>query len=175
MKMKKSYRIQLGFLAGVIYLWRAEPTPLSLIAGAALMALGETIRFLAAGTLIKFEGVSREGIYAATRNPLYLGSFIIGAGACLMGLDIPFAIFYFIAFPVYYYRVIRREEAFLVNRYGDEYRVYTSDVPRIFPRRLRLGEIFGASASFLAVKNREHRTIMGIIAVFLFVAAKLAL
>ena len=172
---KKSWRIPIGFAAAALFLWRADPTPASFLGGAVLMALGEAVRFISAGTLIKFEGVTRTGIYAYTRNPLYIGSLVIGLGACLMGRDAVFATVVAILFPLVYLKVIRREEAFLVERYGDDYRSYLTEVPRIFPRRFSVRTVLANTAPFLAIKNREYRGIIGVALVWAAIAVKMAL
>jgi len=159
MRVKKSYRVPLGFLIGILYFWRADPSLRSFIIGAAVMVLGELIRFVSAGTLIKYEGVTRNGIYAYTRNPLYIGSFLIGTGACVMGRDPAFTVLFFVLFLFVYSRVILREELYLAGRYGEEYQRYLREVPRIFPRRFSLRMVFGETALFLAVKNRELLTV----------------
>jgi len=173
MKIRNTLRIPIGFIAGIFFLWSADPTPRSFLFGTLIMLFGETIRFVSAGTLIKFEGVTRNGIYAFVRNPLYLGSFFMGAGACIAGRTVPFAIVFLALFPVIYLRVIRREETWLTGRYGDAYVTYLREVPRIVPRRIDAREIFRETSPFLAVKNRELRTVAGLAAVIVFMAVKL--
>ena len=173
MKVKNTFRIPIGFAAGIMFIWRADPTLSSFCIGTALMLLGEAIRFISAGTLIKFEGVTNTGIYAYTRNPLYIGSFIIGAGACVIGRDIPFALFFLIAFPWIYIRIIKREEQYLTERYGDDYRRYISEVPRFWSGRMGVGKILRASSPFLAVKNRELKTVFGIVLILAVMASKI--
>jgi len=175
MKLRKSWRIPLGFLAGILFIWRAAPTPSWFLAGATLMILGEAIRFISAGTLVKFEGVTDTGIYAYIRNPLYIGSFLVGLGACAMGRDPVFFLFFIVLYPIYYAGVIHREERFLIKRYGDDYRRYTEAVPRLLPRGFGLSHVLEHSAPFLAVKNRELKTVAGIAAVWVVMAVKLAL
>lgn len=173
MKFRKTIRLQIGFLAALVFIWRATPTPRSFFIGGLIMLAGEFIRFVSAGTLIKFEGVTRSGIYRYTRNPLYIGSFVIGAGACVMGMDPVFAAVYLILFPLVYRKVIQREETWLVGRYGDDYRRYIEEVPRIFPRRLDLGETLRETSPFLAVKNRELGAVLGLFLIFAVMAVKM--
>ena len=137
------------------------------------MALGEFIRFVSAGTLIKFEGVTRSGIYSFIRNPLYAGSFILGAGGCIIGRDPLFAALFFILFPLIYHGVIKGEEAWLIGRYGDDYRRYLEEVPRIIPRRLDLGEILRETSPFLAIKNRELGAVGGVALVLTVMVLKI--
>jgi hypothetical protein len=174
MKIQKTLRLQLGILAGIVFLWRAEPTPVTFFVGLFFMALGECIRFISAGTLIKFEGVTRNGIYAYIRNPLYAGSFLIGLGACIMGRDILFILIFILLFPALYYKVIKSEEAYLTIRYGEDYLNYLHEVPRIFPRRFSLGAILRETSPFLAVKNRELITVAGLIIVLVIMVIKMS-
>ncbi|MCE5249320.1 isoprenylcysteine carboxylmethyltransferase family protein [bacterium] len=175
MKNKNTLRIPIGFAAGALFLWIADPEPRSYAAGALFMILGEAVRFISAGTLIKFEGVTRNGIYGFTRNPLYTGSFLIGAGACIMSRSIIFTVLFLALFPITYFRVIRREESYLVGRYGEEYERYLREVPRFWSGRLNIGEILRESSPFLAVKNRELRAVSGVIAVLAIMAVKMFL
>jgi len=173
MKVKNSLRIPIGFAAGIIFLLGADPSVPSLLLGLTFMVIGESIRFVSAGTLIKYEGVTRNGIYAYTRNPLYIGSYIIGLGACIAGRDPLFAVFFLIAFPVLYMRLIKREEKYLRLRYGEEYERYTREVPRFWSIRIDLREVLRESSPFLAVKNMEILTVLGILAVNAVMIVKL--
>ena len=173
MKVKQAIRIPIGFIAGFVFLLRAEPTPVSFVSGLIIMVLGEAVRFISAGTLIKYEGVTRNGIYNFTRNPLYVGSFLIGVGACIISRDPVFSLFFFIAYPLIYFQVIKREEVFLKGRYGDEYTQYLNEVPRFWSGRLDLKEIVKESSPFLAVKNGELYTISGIFAVTVIMVVKM--
>ncbi len=170
---KKSLRIPIGFLAGFWFLWAADPTVPSFIAGTFVMILGESIRFVSSGTLRKFEGVTRNGMYRYTRNPLYIGSFILGTGACIMGRDIIFAAVFYIFFILLYGRVIFREEKYLVGRYGDDYVNYIAEVPRIIPRTLNLKYILENTSPKLALKNKEGKTLLGIAAVLVIMLIKM--
>ena len=173
MKLRKSFRIPIGFLIGAVYIVRADPSWKTFCIGAVIMIFGEFVRFVSAGTLIKFEGVTRNGIYAYTRNPLYIGSFFIGTGACIIGRDVLITLIFVMSYPLIYMSVIRREEQFLINRYGNDYLFYTREVPRIIPRRFNLREVLGETAPFLAVKNRELLTVGGIAAVWIIMVIKL--
>ena len=92
----------------------------------------------------------------------------------MMGRDPVFTILFLVLYPIVYAQVIRREEAYLVDRYGDEYRAYLREVPRIIPRRFNLGEVLRETSPFLAVKNRELPAILGLAAVLAIMAAKMA-
>jgi protein-S-isoprenylcysteine O-methyltransferase Ste14 len=69
-------------------------------------------------------------IYRWTRNPIYLGFFLVygGLGVAtqspwVLALNLPLAI-------MVRYGVVAREEAYLERRFGDAYRDYTARVPR---------------------------------------------
>ncbi|MFA6470925.1 MAG: methyltransferase [Candidatus Latescibacterota bacterium] len=175
MKIQKTLRLQIGIVAGLIFIWRAHPTLSSFCAGLIFMALGECFRFVSAGTLIKFEGVTRNGIYSFTRNPLYVGSFLIGLGACIMGKDIPFFLLFILLFPSLYYRVIKEEESYLTGRYGEDYINYLNEVPRLLPHHFDLGMIIRDTSPFLAVKNRELITLAGLITVLVIMVIKMVM
>jgi hypothetical protein len=73
------------------------------------------------------------GPYSLSRNPLYLfsyvGAFGVGAqtGSVVMGL-----LFLGIAMVVFYFTV-RREEAWLLNAFGEPYAAYMRRTPRFGP------------------------------------------
>jgi protein-S-isoprenylcysteine O-methyltransferase Ste14 len=174
MGFKKNIRLSLGYILGILFLFRAKPSPLSLAWGAVFVALGETVRFVSAGTLKKYKGVvSQNGIYAFTRNPLYIGSFILGTGFCIIGRDpVFFALFLLLFIPVYH-RVIRREERYLSSQYGDEYLRYCRRVPRLIPRTIDIPSIFRESSAAKSFNNKEGKTLLGIAAVLAVMVAKL--
>lgn len=170
---KKSFRIPIGFLAGFLLIWRAEPTQMSYLIGTMIIILGESIRFISSGTLKKFEGVTRNGMYAYTRNPLYIGSFLLGSGACVIGMDPFFSAFFVVFYIILYGRVILREEKYLVGRYGEDYVLYLKEVPRLFPRKIDLPYILSSTSPARAIKNKEGKTLLGITAILLIMLAKL--
>ncbi len=115
-------------------------------AGALVVLLGESIRVWAVGysggttrsrSLIADRLVT-EGPYAIVRNPLYAGNFLIAIGFSIMAnavVVIPLVALYFI---MEYYPIVRREEAFLLEKFGAGYEAYLSSVPRFLPSGVRL-------------------------------------
>ena len=173
MNFRKSLRMPIGFLAGILFVWRAKPSGISFLIGTLLIFLGELIRFVSSGTLKKFEGVTRNGIYEYTRNPLYIGSFILGSGACIISRDMIFSTVFFVFFIILYSRVILREERYLVGRYEDDYIRYLEEVPRIIPRRMNIKFIFSETSPALAIKNKEGKTLCGIAVILATMIAKM--
>ncbi len=68
------FRVTIGFIAGVVVLWLAEPTWRTLGVGGFVAVMGEAIRIWAAGHLEKGREVTTSGPYAFSRHPLYVGS-----------------------------------------------------------------------------------------------------
>src|SRR5215831_5179652 len=75
------WRVRLGYLLAVAVLFFARPNPKSVTIGAAIGICGLWLRAYAAGFLKKQEMLTTSGPYAHTRNPLYLGSAVLAAGA----------------------------------------------------------------------------------------------
>ena len=73
------------------------------------------------------------GIYAHTRNPMYLGNILIASGFALVSSSL-LAYLTIIPFFLYVYQAITcAEEDFLVKEFGTEYADYCARVPRFFP------------------------------------------
>ena len=74
-----------------------------------------------------------HGIYAHTRNPLYLGNLLIVGG---LGLIANNFWWYLVALPVFigvYWSIVFAEEEFLVRQFGQEYVLYYQSVNRFLP------------------------------------------
>ena len=154
-----------GTLLGVIFLYLMHPSRRSLLIGGVIAGSGALLRVWAAGHIEKGRALTQGGPYALTRNPLYLGSFIMALGVLIAGqsywLLVPFAIF----FLGFYYPVMRREERDLHQGYGPEFLEYARRVPMFIPR---LDFSSARSSTFLwsrVVRNREHRNLMGLLLV----------
>lgn len=127
-------RVPLGFAAAAVFLLRARPTPLSLALGLPMAALGLALRALASGHIRKNDALATTGPYRFCRNPLYLGSAILAAGFLLAAADPLMAVAAAVLFAAVYGPVIRREEAYLAQRFGPAFTAYCRAVPRFWPR-----------------------------------------
>jgi len=152
----------------------SRPTPLSVAIGFAITALGEGIRFWAAGHLVKTEELVTSGPYRHTRNPLYLGRLLIFAGLCVMA-PLPYGASWLVLalgtavfFGYYLRRKERVEPARLRERHGEAFERYYRAVPALIPRLHPYPE--GASAGWSSdrmLRNREHWMVIGVLAVSL--------
>ena len=73
-------RVPLGFAFALLYLLLARPVLGWWLIGIATVSIGLGIRVWAAGHLRKWQQLAISGPYRFTRNPLYLGSSLIGSG-----------------------------------------------------------------------------------------------
>jgi protein-S-isoprenylcysteine O-methyltransferase Ste14 len=175
-RFARRVRVPLGFIFALLYLWLAHPAWWSILFGGGVAAVGLGIRALASGYVRKNEDLATTGPYAYTRNPLYLGSIVIGLGFALAALSgiIPIALF--VMFLAIYLPVIRGEEAFLRERFP-EFAEYEHRVPRLLPR---VGALFSAShhsrgtfSRELYLQHREYNASAGALAMIVLLTVKL--
>jgi protein-S-isoprenylcysteine O-methyltransferase Ste14 len=84
-----------------------------------------------------------DGVFAHSRNPLYLGNFLIVTGLLIMW-NSPLA--YVVVLTILgasLLSIVRAEEQFLVGRFGGEYVDYCKRVPRFIPRLAGFGDTLG--------------------------------
>jgi protein-S-isoprenylcysteine O-methyltransferase Ste14 len=163
----------LGFVLGVAYLILAQPSPVLLLSGAALAFAGLLLRAWAAGHLAKNQRLATAGPYAYTRNPLYLGSALMGLGGTVASrswiMGMAFAAF----FPLMYWPVMRREAQFLQREFPEAYEPYAKQVPMFFPKLPSRPATGGKFQWPLYLKNREYEAATGYAAAMLFLALKM--
>lgn len=172
------WRVPLGFGLAVAYLVFAQPTLRLLEAGSAVSLAGLGLRGWAAGHLDKNQSLTTTGPYASTRNPLYLGSLLLGLGFALAGGSWPLAAAFVCLFAFVYWPVIRREESSLRAKFGAAYEGYAADVPLLLPLRWPRRVTLDSPRRFAwqqYKKNREYEAGIGYVLGILFLALKLAL
>lgn len=162
-KIARRIRVPTGFVFSVVYLWLAQPRWATIAAGGAIALLGIAIRAFASGHVKKNAELTTTGPYAHTRNPLYLGSLILGAGFAVAAWNWMVAAIMAAIFVAIYIPVIRGEEAFLRQTFA-EYDEYARRVPRLLPRLTAAGE-HGAFSHQLYWKHREYNALLGTAAV----------
>jgi protein-S-isoprenylcysteine O-methyltransferase Ste14 len=166
------WRVPLGFTLGIAFLIFCRPTVRLLIAGGAVAALGVAMRAYAAGHLVKNQKVAMSGPYAWTRNPLYLGSSLMGVGFAVAGGNWMLAVACLLLFVGIYWPVIKREEDYLRREFGEVYIKYAESVPLFFPRLGRhLGDEKFQWKQYR--KNHEYEALSGYLVLMIFLAFRI--
>jgi protein-S-isoprenylcysteine O-methyltransferase Ste14 len=167
------WRVRIGYLLAVVVLFLAQPTPRSILIGAAVGLIGLAVRAYSAGYLHKQDVLTTTGPYAYTRNPLYFGSSILAVGASVAMRSWLAAALILVYFAVVYTFVMRREEMELRGKHGTAFDAYAAAVPLFFPRLTPMALPGGASGAFswrLYKRNHEYEAPVG----FLFFLILLA-
>ena len=165
-------RVPLGFLFAAIFLFFARPSAISLIIGGIISALGLLIRAWSSGHIRKNQELAVSGPYAYTRNPLYLGSFILGLGFTIASGVWWLGLLFIALFLGIYLPVMRVESEDLKTMFGEQYLDYARRVPLFFPR---LKTEFGTDVKFdknLYLRYREYRAALGAVFALLILAFK---
>lgn len=169
------WRVPLGFALAIAYLVFSQPTLPLLIAGGALALLGLAVRGWAAGVLEKDLRLATGGPYRYSRNPLYLGSGLIGMGLGIASGSAVMMLAFACLFLLVYWPVIRREELSLRQRFGVVYDEYSASVPLLVPCG-RVGPRSDARFDWARYRrNREYEAALGYVAALLFLVLKMRL
>ena len=120
------------------------------VAHVVAMVLGYAIVFYGAALIVdgwravhraRGEGrLQTSGVYARIRHPQYTGLFLILFGEGIVHWPTVASV---LAFPVLvgaYALLARREEAAMLEQFGERYREYQRRVPMFIPRRWRKGQ-----------------------------------
>lgn len=86
------------------------------------------------------EDLVTDGLFAHTRNPLYVGNVLILIGLGIMSNTLWFNILLSPLFLIFYQAIIRAEENFLRNKFGKAFDQYCADTNRWLPKLKGLGE-----------------------------------
>lgn len=165
-------RVFSGFVIAIVFLVFSRPTPATLGIGIAIAAVGVLIRAWACGHLRKSSELDISGPYAYTRNPLYLGTFIIALGFGVASGS--WWLFLLVAAFVgsIYFPVLNVEASVLEQRLGDEYREYAENVPLLIPRLTPWKKSDRRFNFQLYLKNGEYNAAIGLVAASAFLAIK---
>jgi len=112
------------------------------------------------------------GPYAYVRNPLYLGSIIIGIGFAIAARDLMVAVALVIYFAAIYVPVIRGEQQFLYSHFRG-YADYMRSVPALLPRTLRFRGVTAGFSPELYFRHREYNAVLGAAAMLAVLIAKI--
>lgn len=176
-RVARRIRVPLGFVFAVLYFWLAQPTWHSIGLGAIVIVPGLLVRALASGHVRKNEALATSGPYAYTRNPLYLGSLLMGVGFAVAAQSWGVGIVLVVMFFAIYLPVIRGEEAFLRKAFA-EFDAYAKRVPRMFPRVSPFPlseERDGGFSVDLYLQHREYNAVAGAVAMVAALVVKMML
>lgn len=169
-----------GFtLLGAYNVWVRRTTPLNPLdwqspvvwTAFVLLIVGLCIRSWSAGTLNKSRELTTVGPYAVSRNPLYIGSFLMMFGFCIFCRDWPTLVFVAGPMACLYRLQVMFEEQRLARLFPTEWPEYSASTPRFFPRSLP-PSMFAGWTQYEWLRNREYRaviaSILGVVAVWLW-------
>jgi len=116
------------------------------------------------------EVLNTTGMYSISRNPLYLGNFLIVLGITLFIQVWWLALLVWFGFWLYYERIIFTEEEFLRKKFKDRFMEWAQKTPIVIPRfkNWKKPEL---KFSFKTVLRREFSTYFSIVATFFFLEA----
>jgi|WetSurMetagenome_2_1015567.scaffolds.fasta_scaffold55106_2 protein-S-isoprenylcysteine O-methyltransferase Ste14 len=170
------WRVRAGLVFLPALLVFARPRPLPAAAGLAVCVLGLAVRAWAAGHIKKEKQLAVSGPYRYTRNPLYLGNFLLGLGVGIgTGTWIGLLIFavYFLAF---YPPVILEERDRMRRIFPEAYADYEAKVPIFLPALRPYPAAPGAKFSVAQYRrNREQRALIGTAVIWAILAARMIL
>ena len=140
--------------------------------GVIVLALGLALRSLVVGlAYIKRGGKDKkvyadalvtDGIFAHSRNPLYLGNILILCGLAMIHsspwfylVGLPFLVFAYLC-------IVVAEETFLSRKFGESYADYVRRTNRFFPSTAGLADtIRGMRFDWKRVIRKEYGTLFG--------------
>ena len=125
----------LGAVANIDFDWRVGLGAVIVVAGLALAAAGRRALVRHGTNVSPFRptiALVTDGVFRRTRNPLY-----VGVSVALFGIALMFALDWMLillvpACVILHVAVVRREELYLEQKFGDAYRRYRESVPRYF-------------------------------------------
>lgn len=108
---------------------------------------------------IHAEKLVTSGIYSICRNPMYFGNLLILLG---VGIFANSSLFVFLTTPVFvllYIAIISAEQAFLENKFGEEYKLYVKNVNAIIPDFTKINKAFeGQKFNLKKVVRKEYNS-----------------
>src|SRR5947207_1100877 len=179
LQLAQRIRVPAGLVLAPLLIIAARPSPRGLLMGALVAVIGLLIRAWASGYLKKNLELTVTGPYAHTRNPLYLGTFIMGGGIALASGAWWFAAVYVALYLLIYVPVMIAEGETLNQLFAGEYPDYSREVPLFLPRatayRSTASEKMNGEQRFAFsqyLKHREYRAAIGVVAALAVLIAK---
>lgn len=157
----------------------------SLLVGFAISVAGELIRLWGvswAGSETRTTGgvggtyLVISGPFAHVRNPLYVGNILMYLGLGIMSMSLfPYLQIVAILFFIMQYQfIVKEEEGFLIQKFGNDYQKYLQNVPRFFPRVTKYKDLSipQPNYSLNAGLKSETRTLQAFVIVALLIVIK---
>ena len=147
--------------------------------GVAIALLGEALRLWANGyvghvkvnrtetTQPKKGTLITAGPYAYVRNPLYVGTFLVGLGFCVAVRNVWLSAGGIALFVLLYRRKALRESELILGEWGDVYAAYQRAVPAWFPSLRRYPNRQGRWSWEGIAASKEPKTLIWVIVGFL--------
>ena len=155
----------------------SRTTERRLLFGFPVVLLGEFLRIWANGYVghVKVNWTQRErgdakigqlitgGPYAYVRHPLYLGTFVIGVGFCIIVGNIWISLVALTFFLLVYLWRMGKEEEILREEWGDVFERYRRAVPRWLPSGRRYDQPHGRWSWKGIAASKELKTLVWVI------------
>jgi len=164
------WRVPLGFFVASLFIVLARPRLATLVIGGAVAVCGLLVRAWASGHIRKNDALAVSGPYAYSRNPLYLGTLLLGLGFSIAAAGgwLLFGVLgglFAALFLGIYLPVMRVEALTLAELFGEDYGRYAAAVPLLFPRLTPYG---GNAPNLkfdmnLYLRYREYRAALGLL------------
>ena len=108
--------------------------------------------------------LNTRGIYSVVRHPLYLGNFLMWFGLILY---VGHIWFWMVAALLYYERIMFAEEAFLKEKFGEDFEQWAGHTPAFIPG---IGKWKAPDRNFSVRKviRREYRGLVAVIITFVY-------
>ena len=172
-KKLQKLRVPMGFLTAILFVVLSRPTSLTMLIGIPVALIGIGIRAWASGHLRKNKVLTVSGPYAYTRNPLYLGSFILAVGLVVCGGVWWLGLLLLTLFLAIYIPVMKAEIGEMRQLFPDEFPEFEANVPLFLPRLTPWKSGAGKFDTSLYLKYREYRALIGLLIVAAILTIKI--
>lgn len=175
-KIISRWRVRAGSIGLILVIILAKPDFPSFLVGIGVCSLGLLIRTWSSGHLRKEKELTISGPYRYTRNPLYLGNFVIGISVVIASRSWWILGIFTVYFLLFYPLAIKKEKQRMKELFPHEYDEYKKKAPLFFPSWKPF--LFSGKNRFswkLFRKNKEWRALIGALLFWLVLTFKMIL